>query len=179
MSQRITRIVRIVMCLSFVFVSCGGDAATPIDAGGNEPSAEEEDMSDESGAVFEESVTLTAGAATVAIDGEKKDQGFEMPFLPDDSTFEDGRVSLSWQDKDANSLNILGPASTGSSETSIGEMTVQVVTLNGDYLNSTEGECTVEMEQANADGVSGTFLCEGVQFGDGTVDIQGAFAAEP
>jgi hypothetical protein len=132
----------------------------------------------EGGAVFEETVTLTAGAATVAISG-KKDQSFEMPFLPDESTFEDGRLSLSWQDGDANSLNILGPAATGSVETSIGEMTVQVVTLSGDYLNSTEGECTVEVEQADADGVSGTFLCVGAPFGDSTADIQGVFAAGP
>ncbi len=87
-----------------------------------------------------------------------------------------GGMSLSYDDEAGNFLGIGGETPTGTRPTSL-QLSL-TITVDGEAVfESKGGECTIDVDRADATGVDGSFECNDLANETASIDAVGAFTA--
>ena len=119
---------------------------------------------------------LAGGEARVEVSGDL-DAELRLALRPDSVySAPPGGMSLSFDDDAGSFLGIGGETAPGSRPTSL-QLSLTLTVESEPLFVSEGGECTIDVERADATGVQGSFQCTDLANETASVDAVGAFTA--
>lgn len=121
---------------------------------------------------------LAGGEATVEVSGDVQVSA-TLDLRPNSIyAAAPGGMSLSYDDEAGNFLGVGGQTFTGTRSTSLQlSLTVTVGGTEPLLFISEGGECTIDVDRADATGVSGSFDCADLANSEASIDAVGTFSA--
>lgn len=123
---------------------------------------------------------LTSGEARVAITGDLSesftlglDLGGTLIYQPPS-----GAMAVVWSDGQSRSFALAAPFFDGTQATS-NEVSITITTSDVSLFISNAGECEITLDQADEQGLRGTFECRRLRGTNQTVNASGRFSASP
>lgn len=159
--RRARRSLGAALASAVLLVGCGGDedGTAVVDGEGDQPPGR-----------------LAGGEASLEVSGDL-DAALRLQLRPDSVySAPPGGMSLSYDDDAGSFLGIGGETAPGEQPTSL--QLVLTITVEGESVFVSEGgECTVDVERADATGVEGSFSCTDLANETASIDAAGTFTA--
>ncbi len=146
----------------------GGVPGSPLGSGGTLPSGPP-------GAT----ANVTTGKASLQVSGTMSGT-LDFPRLSEGIyAAPPGGMALNWSDSNSDLFGIAGPSFTGSRPTASGlTLTITLKEPHGfEMFTSSAGECTITIDTAEANRISGSFYCTGLKNKKDTIRATGTFEA--
>lgn len=168
--------ILLLVCLAATAASCDRDRDAGSTANGDSRSPGQTPTSSTAPLIG----NVSHGTASVQVAGDLEAE-FSAPLaMPTTYAPLPGRFALRWV-KAKRGIGIAGPAFTGTRPTSP-DLSIVIIVDAAQAIasfSSMKHECTLRIDRANANQVTGSFTCAGLKSADGsmTVDATGRFSA--
>jgi hypothetical protein len=157
-------IVGLILALTFL-IGCGGDPSAPGEAESPQPSG------------------FSTGEAHVEIAGDLE-ATIDLTLATDrGSSYQGGRVSLSWEDEKGNFMSIAATPKDGEANARTDEapLLANFVVKERSFTSEATRTCAATFDTLTAEAVSGTLTCTGLRVPEAetfdSVDVEATFSA--
>ena len=127
--------------------------------------------------------TYSSGEAQVELTGDLE-QSLDLTLAADrEQSYEDGQVSLEWEDADGNFMSIRATPKDGEADARSEEtpLLVNFYANEQSFSSAATDTCAVSFDQLEPDAINGTLTCNNLRLpegtGFGTVSAEGSFSA--
>jgi hypothetical protein len=126
---------------------------------------------------------FSSGEAQVELTGDLE-QSLDLTLAADrPQSYEDGRVSLEWEDADGNFMSIRATPKDGEADARSEEtpLVASFYVNEQSFSSAATGTCAVSFDPLEPDAINGTITCSNLRLpggtGFGTVSAEGSFSA--
>lgn len=148
-----------------LLVGCGGEQSAPSGSESPEPSG------------------FSTGEAHVEITGDLE-ATIDLTLASDrEATYEDGHVSVSWEDEEGNFMSIAATPKDGEADARTDEapLLANFVVEERSFTSEATRTCAATFDTLTAEAVSGTLTCSALRLPEaeafGSVDVEATFSA--